>query len=476
VQTASDEERFPHLPGAVHALPDWLIRDAPFDVQQFAPVISREDNAAPLYLEALVEFGSEMAGCFSPEQFQERSQPARERMQRYNTFLKRWDNKIERLQVSRNEADNADLDQLLSEYAIGLQKLEFAQRRQHCVFETGMGISSLLPHVQSARQVFRVLELKVMRELDRGQIDRAMEFFANGLRLSRDLRPRGPVVCQVVSIAANRMCLNSMCEMILNAPGCTSKHCDQLAAVLLDHGRKSADSWVTGLQSEYCAQRLVIDQIQHRTGDFSPPRIKELSASLVRAIPGDTPGHLLLALFATNLDQEKPMPKQIESINNRLDLMSDRDYAREAEATSIWYRDLEPIGRLPHGQQQAALVEAKAKLNDTYIVSMWQSEVLPILDFCRRDELTLRGTLCLVALKRWQLTQTASPTDLASMLLQGGIDELPRDPYSDAPLRLGMNGGTPIVYSIGPDGIDDQGAFDSQDGRNETGDIVFRLR
>src|SRR6516162_1581339 len=53
----SDEDRsYPSLPGAVRKLPEWLKKNAPFDVVRHFVIVPPEENAAPLYLEALYEF------------------------------------------------------------------------------------------------------------------------------------------------------------------------------------------------------------------------------------------------------------------------------------------------------------------------------------------------------------------------------------------------------------------------------------
>ena len=59
-----------------------------------------------------------------------------------------------------------------------------------------MGMSSLLPHAQGTRQVIRILQLKAIRELDRQDVAAAIGSLEAGLRLSRDLRPRGIVITQ----------------------------------------------------------------------------------------------------------------------------------------------------------------------------------------------------------------------------------------------------------------------------------------
>ena len=75
---------YPRLPGAVTKAPDWIGDDAPFDVKKYFAAVPRDRNAAPLYLDALFEFGSEVAVCFpeGPER-ERRRQAADDRTKRY---------------------------------------------------------------------------------------------------------------------------------------------------------------------------------------------------------------------------------------------------------------------------------------------------------------------------------------------------------------------------------------------------------
>src|SRR5262249_35035436 len=83
------EAPYPRLPGAVTKAPDWIGTDAPFDVAGFFAAGPRDQNAAPLYLDALFEFGVEMAVCFPecPER-DRRRQAAEERSNRYEELDK----------------------------------------------------------------------------------------------------------------------------------------------------------------------------------------------------------------------------------------------------------------------------------------------------------------------------------------------------------------------------------------------------
>src|SRR5580765_419919 len=50
------ERSYPSLPGAVRECPEWLKKNVPFDVVEWFAVVPLEENAAPLYLDALYEF------------------------------------------------------------------------------------------------------------------------------------------------------------------------------------------------------------------------------------------------------------------------------------------------------------------------------------------------------------------------------------------------------------------------------------
>ena len=86
-------EPYPRLPGAVTKAPDWIGADAPFDVAKFFAALPRDRNAAPLYLDALFEFNSEMAVCFpeGPERDRRRL-AATDRMKQYMEIYERLRN------------------------------------------------------------------------------------------------------------------------------------------------------------------------------------------------------------------------------------------------------------------------------------------------------------------------------------------------------------------------------------------------
>ena len=61
-------------------------------------------------------------------------------------------------------------------------------------------------------------------------------------------------------------------------------------------------------------------------------------------------------------------------------------------------------------------------------------------------------------------------TDLTDLLPEY-LASIPEDPFNAAPLRLGASRGTPVIYSVGPDGVDGVAAQDAS-----ADDIVVELQ
>ena len=217
---AAGSRSYPSFPTALLRPPSWLT-DAPFDVAEFLKIPPPEENAAPLYIDALFEFDSAVSDLFSPEDQQRRGPIALRRGGQFYELHEAW-------QEDPASVDRAALDALLAEHELGFQKLAQAQQRPRCVFETGFSIHSLLGHAQASREVTRAIACRTWRDLERGDFERPIEGVETVLRLSRDLRPRGLIVCQLGSVALDGMCYSEIVPQILTAEGVEVEHCDRL--------------------------------------------------------------------------------------------------------------------------------------------------------------------------------------------------------------------------------------------------------
>jgi hypothetical protein len=76
-----------------------------------------------------------------------------------------------------------------------------------------------------------------------------------------------------------------------------------------------------------------------------------------------------------------------------------------------------------------------------------------------------------VAMTRYGLDHGTLPSHLDE-LVPAYLDEVPIDPFDGRPLRLTIKSDRWIVYSIGPDLVDDGGV----DMVNGKGDVIFTLK
>jgi hypothetical protein len=115
------------------------VNDAPFDLARFFEAPPPDRNAASLYLDALFEFSSDVAGCFpeGPERIR-RHQTAEDRFQRYSTL-------IERLKHDAKSVSDDEIDEVIKQHEEGFRKIALAQRRDRCVFQSDLGLGARSP-------------------------------------------------------------------------------------------------------------------------------------------------------------------------------------------------------------------------------------------------------------------------------------------------------------------------------------------
>jgi hypothetical protein len=80
-----------------------------------------------------------------------------------------------------------------------------------------------------------------------------------------------------------------------------------------------------------------------------------------------------------------------------------------------------------------------------------------------------------VAMTRYRLDQGALPSKLDE-LVPKYLDAIPVDPFDGHPLRLAVKDNQWIIYSVGPDGVDDGGADLYAASTKGKGDVIFTLK
>jgi hypothetical protein len=306
------------------------------------------------------------------------------------------------------------------------------------------------------------------------------------------------MVAQMVSIAVDGICCRQIVPLILTAPGIEPRHCDRLLALLDEHETKALDAFWEGARADYFINRSFLHDLQHRTGTFDPRHMKERWD-----IKGNVNSWVACIKFSSDLGGGggRILEEKLEALVSRLKTSDGTETEKQAVLPSAWtggkvfsddnytthvdvlnrvfvsILDLADQPDLPRQRREfrAILTPILEPLSKTTLgMFMPVSAFSAVRLACLREEATLRGTQCLIALRRWQLEHTELPPDLDTLVKAAGMSGVPIDPYSDQPLRMTLIEGKPVVYSVGLDGKDDKALSDWQYG-GQPGDIIFRF-
>ncbi len=467
--------REPHLPDAVNKAPAWL-KPAPFDVDAYFKLPPPGENAAPLYLDALFEFSDLVAPCFPPDQ-RGRAAAAKQREARLKALYDSWNKDDASVSLQQ-------IQDLLTEFHEGFAKIATAQKRAQCVFATGITYESKLPHGQAILPVVRLLNLKTYLDLGRGDIDQAINNHKIVLQLSRDVRPRGPCIMQVVSIAIEDVISRSMTKRVLNDPGITVAQCDRLLGIWNAHEAAALDPWDTGIKGEYIAMRNSLHIFETGVGlaadeagnVIQTPSSKRAVAEYMNRLTGA--GRVPRDEKWKKEDKEVTVPLYIKMIQDYTpaNFQDDHETIEEFAKTLLPLKSATPQARErgTDGFVQRRFLQHRPGTSPFLLNNM----VPPLDNFslaCANDALYTRAAKCRIAIRRWQLTHNGANSDLATMCKAAGMTDVPIDPYSGKALKLAVVAGEPVVYSVGKDEQDDKGLKDADLGRKPAGDYLFPL-
>ncbi len=451
------ERTYPSLPGAVRELPGWFQKNAPFDVARHFAVVPPDENAAPLYLDALYEFApNDMKLCVAPEE-----RDARERAL--------VDREARTLKIMREgAADARDRLDLLAEYGPAFEKIAAAQKRKQCVFETGLGIDAMLHHAQASRAVVRLLEWQVEFHVADGKIDAAIDDVEAALRLSCDLRPRGPIIAQLVSMALDAVVCQGFAPRILGGVALESGECDRLLTVLERHVGEEVDPVSEGFRTEY----LIFRDLLHRL------EMKEALGDRA-GVPGSSNGIALVKMYGS-----APGKKSLEvaaQLDEILGGMSAKDFAVDVESLNTYFAPLVEKAHPSLSDLHQRYGGQPRSLEGSRLFDLLNAQFLPAvpqaIEAFRRNRTRNGAIQCLVALRRWEITQSGKlPPDLLTVCKAAGMKSVPIDEYSATrePLRMTLLNNEPVVYSVATDGKDDRALRDWNWGQAK-GDWSFRL-
>ncbi len=405
---------YPIIPGAVTKAPDWIGAEAPFKVAELFAVVPQDQNAAPLYLDAFFEFDSEVAVCFpaGPER-DRRSEAAQAHMGRHTPLY-------QRLRVDPQSVPSQEIDEVIKLYDVGFRKLAEAQRRDRCVFETGLGPSASRPHLQAARQVARISSLRVRRATERQDFDAAIREVEMVLRLVRDLQPRGAIITQLVASAITQVTCTDIIATILAAPGLRVEHCDRLLKLLLGHEATLGNAYIEGLRAEYVTSRTAFRDLDRNPFNLFKALGDNIGKANAKAVPKPNPGRPD-GSRTTPKDADAPIAKHALSAA-----------PRGMRAVNDYYRTLLSLDDLPYAERLTKVAEVRADGGDPAVSTLLNLLGPAVGAFAQgtgRQTASLRATECLIIMRRWELSHRGLPRALTVAMKESGLKAIPIDPY-----------------------------------------------
>lgn len=450
---SNPKQPHPSLPGALREPPNWLVKGAPFDVVRYFQAIPDGENAAPLYLEALFEFSpGSMQRCVSPEEWEAHGPSLQERERRADECSRQ-----EQPNDSRETKDRRA--RLVEEYRAAFDKLAQAQSRKRCLFETGYGFGETTGEpLASPRRAVLLLRWRVEARIDSGNLAGAIDDVEAALRLSRDLRPRGSTIRQLMSLVLDEQVAGKMIRPILAAEGLAVADCDRLLRIIAGHRRDAVDPLAEGFRGEY----LVFRELLHRL-EVDPKTRAEFQLT-------DSLAPMTAADFASEVDALNRYFRPLIHRGTRQPRELDRTLPEQQQAAA----EMKILGELV-----AALSAAIGSDSKWEVAAYLESSCLVTVGVYRRCQTHLGAVQCLVALRRWQLEHgDALPADLASLCRAAGLRSVPVDEFSAAGelLRATIRDGEFVIYSVAEDGVDDGAQLERDFRKPESkGDWIFRL-
>ena len=272
--------------------------------------------------------------------------------------------------------------------------------------------------------------------------------------------------------------LEAMVRRVITTSDIKREHCDRLLAMLREHDQQSQNLHLEPARGVYILQRVTLRDIQ------DPAARRAIKESL--GANNDSAGAILLMMNdrMSMFSSDGKVDRRVVAFQKANELLARLDERQEIAAFDEQYRTVVALGQQPHRERAAGWSQYETTFKETAAREMkllvtratmvnWGR----MFEAFTRSAIKRQGTQALVALRRWQLTHTEPPRDLAQLMADAGLNDIPRDDYAEAPLKLATLKGQPLIYSIGPDGKDDAGAveFKPQSGLKGPGDILFQL-
>ena len=482
IQEAIKRELGGFVPLNPYAMVNWpkpVLENAAFDILKFVEPPPANENAAPFYLDALFEFSPELEPCFvGAPTLTERLNAVKERVKLDRVFTKTY-----------SPENAAEWKSTLKLYDDGFNKMVLAQKRPKCMFQADFSYLPLCRPEIGAYKFGQIASYRATVNLKEGDFSSPLQFVEMMLRLHRDLRKSNS--SRFVDDGLEELVDGTIRQMFLT-PGIKIEHCDQLLSSLDRHFRELGDNTLSELQARYVHRRVFVFELMSHTGFFSRDRMRDLEKKGGGAYDS---AESMFARFALSLlPRNESQSIYMEKLKTAA---ASTDLKREFQFIDQLFQSDLSLATKPFPEKwteirqryESIWVGDELDMSKFYLTCLMVSNEYFGLYNLTSDGTKLPALQALVALHRWRIKHKGTlPSSLEEVMKDSGYPDLPIDAFSNQPLRLTVLNGEPVIYSVGPNGVDEQAKIESRfslqadpvtrrlnDPTQSKGDLIFRL-
>lgn len=341
-----------------------------------------------------------------------------------------------------------DLEKLrnyLTEYEDLLQALHNASELPPGAFplDYSKGFAMEVPHLARLRQAAKLLLAEAVAAALDGDNDQAFEALVACAAVQRPLRGENLVISQLVRAACNGIAVGGLISTL----GLTDFTDGQLAALQQAFQREhDRDAFTNALVTE---RVFALEAFEDPAAAFTEVGVGR--SWMDEIIPGS---YTVLIQTASALGW----------------------FARDREEYLQNISDMIAASRLSYVESHPLFEEIDARMDNESFLPSLNSLLLGGLSRMREsmaaNDARLNMGSTAAAVERYRLATGSLPAQLSD-LASAPVGGTPEDPFDEQPLRYRREGDGYVLYSVGPNGVDDGGI------RGETwreGDVVFRRR
>ncbi|HWG47677.1 MAG TPA: hypothetical protein VN688_33240 [Gemmataceae bacterium] len=308
-------------------------------------------------------------------------------------------------------------------------------------------ISTLLPHVDLVRQIANLLAYDAMMRAQEDDADGALASCRAALNAGRSLGDEPIAITQLVRISMRAKAVDKVRRTL--AQGQPSEAALRQIQQLLEK-EEAEPLLLRAMRGERAGWDHFLEALQ--TG-----KIKLSGDDLLRD----------LRIIA----ERQPTSRELRALQSSTSIKSQR-----AAMLRFMTRTVE-IAKLPPGpkqQREMEQLEASEK-NQPLMVQIFLPAIEKLSSACLRDRVELRCAIAAVAAERYRRDKKNWPDNLETLRESGYLKQVPIDVYDDQPLRMRRLEDGLMIYSVGPDGRDNDGHIDRTNPLAEGSDRGFRL-